>query len=185
MVLIYKIGSAIGFNLIFIILCVIGFVMAAYTNHAWIPYGIGIGFNTISLIGRYRSYAAFGIQMGINLDVVLFVVLAIVFGILISKRRNGFAESSSYSKPKPYEKTRPNVASDSDKRKAAAPAYDPTKTAPEVVIIEKPTEDEIICPHCGCHQQKDRKLCWKCGAVFQYAGETAEQAEDSTSTTEI
>ena len=69
--------------------------------------------------------------------------------------------------------------------KAAAPAYDPTKTAPEVVIIEKPTEDEIICPHCGCHQQKDRKLCWKCGAVFQYAGETAEQAEDSTSTTEI
>ncbi len=69
--------------------------------------------------------------------------------------------------------------------KAAAPAYDPTKTAPEVVIIEKPTGDEIICPHCGYHQKKDRELCWKCGAVFQYAGETAEQAEDSTSTPEI
>ena len=123
--------------------------------------------------------------MGINLDVVLFVVLAIVFGILISKRRNNFAESSSYSRAEPYEKTRPNVASDSDKPKAAAPAYDPTKPVPDVVVIEKPTGDEIICPHCGCHQKKDRKMCWKCGAVFQYAGETAEQAEDSTSTTEI
>lgn len=69
--------------------------------------------------------------------------------------------------------------------KAAAPAYDPTKPVPDVVVIEKPTGDEIICPHCGCHQKKDRKMCWKCGAVFQYAGETAEQAEDSTSTTKI
>ena len=180
----YSIGQAIGFNLIYIILGAISVGLAANTALAWLPYGIGTGFNIIGLVMRYRTYASYGLQVGIGLDVILFAVLAIVFLVLIIKRR-GEDSVSSYSKPEPYKNTRPNIASEPTQPKAAAPAYDPTKTAPEVVIIEKPTGDEIICPHCGCHQKKDRKMCWKCGAVFQYAGETAEQAEDSTATTEI
>ena len=133
----YSIGQAIEFNLIYIILGVISAIMASHTALAWLPYGIGTGFNIIALIGRYRSYAvyaAYGIHVGIGLDVILFVILAIAFGLYIIKTRNECSASSSYSyiRHDPSRKMYPNATSDSEEK---APA-------------KKLDEDGVICPFC-------------------------------------
>ena len=147
----YSIGQAIGFNLIYIILGAISVGLAANTALAWLPYGIGTGFNIIGLVMRYRTYASYGLQVGIGLDVILFAVLAIVFLVLIIKRRGEDSVSSySYISHDPSVKMYPNATSDSEEK---APA-------------KKLDEDGVICPFCKKVYPVGTVYCEDCKATI-------------------
>lgn len=147
----YSIGQAIGFNLIYIILGVISVGLAANTALAWLPYGIGTGFNVIGLVMRYRTYASYGLQVGIGLDVILFAVLAIVFLVLIIKKRGEDSVSSySYISHDSSVKMYPNATSDSEEK---APA-------------KKLDEDGVICPFCKKVYPVGTVYCEDCKATI-------------------
>ena len=147
----YSIGQAIGFNLIYIILGVISVGLAANTALAWLPYGIGTGFNIIGLVMRYRTYASYGLQVGIGLDVILFAVLAIVFLVLIIKKRGEDSVSSySYIRHDSSVKMYPNATSDSEEK---APA-------------KKLDEDGVICPFCKKVYPVGTVYCEDCKATI-------------------
>ena len=147
----YSIGQAIGFNLIYIILGVISVGLAANTALAWLPYGIGTGFNVIGLVMRYRTYASYGLQVGIGLDVILFAVLAIVFLVLIIKKRGEDSVSSySYIRHDSSVKMYPNATSDSEEK---APA-------------KKLDEDGVICPFCKKVYPVGTVYCEDCKATI-------------------
>lgn len=147
----YSIGQAIGFNLIYIILGVISVGLAANTALAWLPYGIGTGFNIIGLVMRYRTYASYGLQVGIGLDVILFAVLAIVFLVLIIKKRGEDSVSSySYISHDSSVKMYPNATSDSEEK---APA-------------KKLDEDGVICPFCKKVYPVGTVYCEDCKATI-------------------
>ena len=147
----YSIGQAIGFNLIYIILGVISVGLAANTALAWLPYGIGTGFNVIGLVMRYRTYASYGLQVGIGLDVILFAVLAIVFLVLIIKKRGEDSVSSySYISHDSSVKMYPNATSASEE-KAPAKQLD---------------EDCVICPFCKKVYPVGTVYCEDCKATI-------------------
>ena len=147
----YSIGQAIGFNLIYIILGAISVGLAANTALAWLPYGIGTGFNIIGLVMRYRTYASYGLQVGIGLDVILFAVLAIVFLVLIIKKRGEDSVSSySYIRHDSSVKMYPNATSDSEEK---APA-------------KKLDEDGVICPFCKKVYPVGTVYCEDCKATI-------------------
>lgn len=147
----YSIGQAIGFNLIYIILGAISVGLAANTALAWLPYGIGTGFNVIGLVMRYRTYASYGLQVGIGLDVILFAVLAIVFLVLIIKKRGEDSVSSySYIRHDSSVKMYPNATSDSEEK---APA-------------KKLDEDGVICPFCKKVYPVGTVYCEDCKATI-------------------
>ena len=147
----YSIGQAIGFNLVYTILGVISVGLAANTALAWLPYGIGTGLNIIGLVMRYRTYASYGLQVGIGLDVILFAVLAIVFLVLIIKKRGEDSVSSySYIRHDPSGKMYPNATSDS-KEKAPAKKLD---------------EDGVICPFCKKVYPVGTVYCEDCKATI-------------------
>ena len=52
----YIIGRAVGYNLILIICCVLGILLAKKDNWGWLIYCIGVGYTAFALFGNITRY---------------------------------------------------------------------------------------------------------------------------------
>lgn len=85
----YIIGRAVGYNLILIICCVLGILLAKKDSWGWLIYWIGVGFTAFSFFGNIsRNLKLFGgLPTSTIASLIAFVVIAIAGSILIRKRR--------------------------------------------------------------------------------------------------